>query len=134
MSKSSIFNAIISFSFIAVAGSVETALAEEYFVSYRYDGDYVGAALVSPGLSDRSCNALPLVHLEIRNGALRAYDRNNRQIVKGLITGDGFFFGDYIFADGRTTLFEGSVDRQGNFAGGIFDSGCAWLVRLSKRR
>jgi len=106
--------------------------AAEYLISYRYDGDYVGATTVSSALSSPSCTALPLVHLEIRNGILRAYDERKRQIVKGFVTGDGFFTSDYIFADGRTTLFEGIVDRHGQFTGGIIDDDCAWVVRLSK--
>lgn len=110
-----------------------TAAAEEYFVSYRYDGDYAGATTVTRALSSPSCTALPLVHLEIRNGILRAYDRNNRQIVKGIVTGDGFFTSDYIFADGRTALFEGFVEREGKFTGGIIDGACAWVVKLSKK-
>lgn len=110
------------------------AAAEEYFISYRYDGDYRGATTVTRALSSPSCKALPLVHLEIRNGILRAYDANNHQIVKGFVTGDGFFTSDYIFFGGRTTLFEGLVDRRGQLTGGIVDGACAWLVELSKTK
>ena len=134
MTSSSLLNATISFLLLAATLAVETASADEYFISYRFDGDYIGAATVSPELSSPSCKALPLVHLEIRNGILRAYDSNNSQIVKGIVTGEGFFNSDYVLPDGRTTLFEGTVDKQGNIIGGIFDSGCAWLVKLSKKR
>lgn len=109
-----------------------TSAAAEYFVSYRYDGDYRGASLVFPENANASCAALPLAHIEIRNGILRAYDERNRQTVKGLVTGDGFFTSDYVFSDGRKTLFEGIVDRQGQFTGGIVDGACTWVIELEK--
>ena len=101
-------------------------------ISDRYDGNYVGAATVARELSSPACAPLPLAHLEIRNGILRAYEYGGRQIVKGLVTHDGFFTSDYIFADGRTTLFEGLVDRQGEFSGGIVDGPCIWVVKMLK--
>ena len=117
---------------LAMGAAALASAAAEYFISYRYDGNYWGARLVYSEDANASCAALPLAHIEIRNGILRAYDELNRQTVKGFVTGDGFFTSDYVFSDGRKTLFEGIVDLQGQFTGGIVDGACAWVVDLEK--
>ncbi|MFQ5562898.1 MAG: hypothetical protein ACE5FO_04950 [Parvularculaceae bacterium] len=120
---------------VLAAAFVSAAPGAAQIISYRYDGAYIGAANLERSLSDASCTpTLPLVRLEIRNGILRAYEENGRQIVKGFVTGDGFFTSDYIFDDGRTTLFEGMVNARGRLTGGIVDGACAWVVELSKLR
>lgn len=120
--------------FLCGLAALTAGPAAAQIISYRYDGDYAGAAKLSPDISDASCPALPLVRLEIKNGILRAYDDSGRQTVKGFVTGDGFFTSDYIFPDGRTTLFEGIVDAQGRFTGAVIDGPCAWVVELFKTR
>ena len=121
--------------FVAVGAAAflaSAASADEYFISYKFDGDYIGNVEVSHGVSDPSCAPLQLQHVEIRNGILRAYNQYGFQTVKGFVTGSGFFNSDYYFDDGRAAVFEGLVDRSGSFTGGIVDSGCYWVVALSK--
>lgn len=122
-----------SFSSLLSAGAAFVSAGAAEFISHRYDGEYLGAANVSPASSDASCAPLPLVSLEIRNGILRAYQPDGHQSVKGFVTTDGFFTADYIFPGGRATLFEGIVDTRGKLTGGIVDGGCVWVVDLSKR-
>lgn len=131
MAKPRIRNSFAASLFVAVIFAGGPAAAN--LISDRFDGVYVGAASLERDLSSESCAPkLPLVRLEIRNGILRAYDENGRQIVKGFVTGAGFFTSDYIFANGETTLFEGMVDSRGRFTGGIVYGACAWVVELSK--
>ncbi|MEO1137467.1 MAG: hypothetical protein AAFW68_12815 [Pseudomonadota bacterium] len=120
----------VTFLMIAVF-AMATAPVAAQMVSYRYDGLYLGAAPPSPGLSDPACGALPLTQLDIRDGALRAFD-GRFQIVKGIITHDGFFNADYYFPDGRRAVFEGTVDSDGRLLGGVMASGCVWIIDLKK--
>ena len=117
---------------LAVVGAAPSAAADEYFISYKFDGDYIGNVDVASGVSDAYCRPLPLQHIEIRNGILRAYNQYGFQTVKGFVTGSGFFNSDYYFDDGRAAVFEGLVDLGGAFTGGIVDGGCYWVVTLSK--
>ncbi len=119
--------------FCAIAAILALPAAAQ-IISDRFDGVYTGAARPASELTDPSCPILPLYRLEIRNGILRAFDDSNRQTVKGFVTGAGFFSSDYTFADGRTTLFEGRVDRKGRLTGGVVDGPCAWVVDLSRTR
>ncbi|WDI32254.1 hypothetical protein PUV54_03490 [Hyphococcus flavus] len=100
-------------------------------VSYQYDGVYAGAATLSEGLSDPACRALPLSSIEIRNGALRAWD-GSWQTVKGVVMQDGFFNADFYFPGRHGVVFEGRIDGGGRLTGGVFDNGCAWIVELMK--
>lgn len=130
-------NALAGVTGVAIAALTITALTiaagpvAAQMVSYRYDGLYLGAATPSPGLSDPACGALPLTQLDIRDGALRAFD-SQFQIVKGIITHDGFFNADYYFPDGRRVVFEGTIDGDGRLLGGVMDGGCVWIVDLKK--
>ena len=105
--------------------------APAQFVSYAYDGAYEGGAALVVDLSAPACTALPLYQIEIRDGALRAWERG-RQTVKGLITHDGFFNADYYNADGAALVFEGTVDRDGALVGGVNDGRCANLITMYK--
>ena len=100
-------------------------------VSYAYDGAYVGGTSLNEELSDPACPALSLTPIEIRDGALRAWDRR-RQTVKGLITHDGFFNADYYDANGAARVFEGTIVRNGALVGGVITGRCAYLVALYK--
>lgn len=119
---------------LPAAGAAIASAAAAEFISHRYDGDYRGEARVSPVSSEASCAPLALARLEIRNGILRGYAPGGRQSVKGFVTADGFFTADYIFPDGRTTLFEGLVDARGKLTAGVVDGECAWIVDLAKQR
>lgn len=107
--------------------------APAQFVSYSFDGVYDGGAVLVDDLSDPACATLPLTRIEIRDGALRAWD-GGRQTVKGLITHDGFFNADYYNADGAALVFEGTIDRNGALVGGVHDGRCANLIKLYKSR
>ncbi len=124
-------NGLLFSAFILAA--LTTTPAQSTLVSYAYDGVYEGGATIVDELSDPACPALPLYRIEIRDGALRAWDRG-RQTVKGIITHDGFFNADYYFADGRNHVFEGVVDRHGTLIGGVFYGRCAYLIDLRKSR
>ncbi len=117
----------------ALAAALATTPAPAELVSYAYDGVYEGGAAIVRDLSDPACPTLPLYRIEIRDGALRAWD-GGRQTVKGVITHDGFFNADYYFADGRARVFEGAIDRGGVLTGGVFYQRCAYLVTLYKTR
>lgn len=119
---------IISAAALAV---VTTMPASAEFVSYAFDGVYVGGASIVRDLSDPSCPAMRLTRIEVRNGALRAWDRG-RQTVKGLMTHDGFFNADFYDANGERRVFEGTIDRNGALIGGVFSRRCAFLVTLYK--
>ena len=120
----------LSFSTLFLAALTTTPAPGEV-VSYAYDGVYEGGATIIHDLSDPACPALPLYRLEIRDGALRAWDRG-RQTVKGIITHDGFFNADYYFPNGGNHVFEGAVDRGGRLTGGVFYQRCAYLIELYK--
>ncbi|MEZ5893280.1 MAG: hypothetical protein R3C58_09085 [Parvularculaceae bacterium] len=106
------------------------ASAAAQVVSYDYDGVYIGSADPAPGLSGPNCAPLPLNRIEIRNGALRAYDNYKRQSVKGIVTPSGFFNADYYFPGRQGVVFEGRIDGGGGLSGGIMDGGCAWVVSM----
>ncbi len=108
-----------------------TSAGSAPLVSYAYDGVYQGGAILADDLSDSACPLIPLYRIEIRNGALRAWDRG-RQTVKGIITHDGFFNADYYFSNGRGHVFEGSIDSRGRLVGGVFYGRCAWIVELTR--
>jgi hypothetical protein len=114
---------------MVIAAALVTTKAAAQVVSYNYDGVYQGVTRVSPGLSDATCRDLPLTRIEIRNGALRAW-QGSWQTVKGLVTHDGFFNADYYFPGRAGVVFEGTIDGGGRLTGGIFDGGCAWVVEM----
>jgi len=122
-----------NFVVFACAFAAVFAPAAAQVVSYAYDGAYYGAALPEPGLSHAGCAPLPLTEIDIRNGALRAWD-GDRQTVKGIVTGSGFFNADYYFPGRAGVVFEGVIDAGGRLSGGIMDGGCAWVVDLVKWR
>ena len=124
-------NKMKTFAASAIATLLAATPAPAQVVSYAYDGVYMGGASVMGELSDPTCPGLALSRLEIRDGALRAWDRG-RQTVKGLITHDGFFNADFYDVNGAALVFEGTVDRGGAFVGGVFNRHCAYLVRLYK--
>ena len=107
------------------------AVAAAQLVSYAYDGVYKGRSSIVSDLSGAACPRLPLHRLEIRDGALRAWD-SGRQTVKGIITHDGFFNADYYFPTGENRVFEGAVDQRGRLIGGVFHQRCAYVVELHK--
>ncbi|WP_425411010.1 hypothetical protein [Hyphococcus sp.] len=113
------------------AMTVAATPAEAQLIAYHYDGVYSGGAPPAPGLSDRSCRALPLTRIDIENGILRAWD-GGRQSVKGFVTHDGFFNADYYFPGRRGVVFEGVIDTGGRLSGGIFDGGCAFVIEMTK--
>ena len=116
---------------LLLANAVSSAAAQ--LISHRYDGVYLGATELSSEISQGACPRLPLTRLEIRNGILRAYDHNGRQIVKGIMTGDGFFNADYIFTAQASTPFEGMADRNGRLTGAVTVGDCVWIVELQRR-
>ncbi len=117
--------------FVAALLAAQPDETQARMISYAYDGVYVGATPPAPGLSEPFCEPLPLNRIEIKNGALRAYD-GGRQSVKGFVTHDGFFNADYYFPGRQGVVFEGAIDDAGRLTGGIMDGGCAWIVNLLK--
>ena len=117
---------------VLVGAPLPALAGDAQFVSYRYDGAYEGAARLSAGLSDLACRDLAITRIDIRDGALRAYE-GGRQTVKGLVFKTGFFSAHYYLPDGRERLFEGRIDAGDGLAGGVIDDGCAWVVELQKR-
>lgn len=130
MAKSAMAALAVSVTVFFVTQSIPAAAQ---MVSYNYDGVYLGAAAPAPGLSEPFCKPLPLNRIEIRNGALRAYD-GARQSVKGIVTNNGFFNADYYFPGRQGIVFEGVIDHGGRLTGGIMDGGCAWVADLSRTR
>ena len=118
---------------VTAACAITTMAASQSLVSYRFDGVYSGNVEIARDLSDPACPLIPLDRIEIRDGALRAWDRG-RQTVKGIITHDGFFNADYYFNNGRGHVFEGAVDRNGKLVGGVFYGRCAWVAELTRDR
>ena len=120
-------------SFAGALAILSAGAAGAQIISDRFDGVYVGAATLADDASNVVCPPLPLTQLRIKNGILRAYDGERRQIVKGFVTGGGFFNSDYyIYPGGRATPFEGRIDHRGRLVGGVVVGACAWVVELSR--
>lgn len=109
-----------------------TAPAAAAPISDRYDGMYEGALRINDALSAPNCSSLSRLRVEVSEGNLWGYDENGERIARGWVTADGFFTGEYTLPDGVSTRFEGLVDTDGNFVGGVVNNGCAWLAELSR--
>ncbi|MBB5519678.1 hypothetical protein [Amphiplicatus metriothermophilus] len=101
-------------------------------VSDRFDGAYSGAAEVETALSGPGCAPLPLSRIEIREGSLKGLSAEGRYVARGVVTSSGFFTGEYRFADGKWTRFEGRIGDDGVLTGGVMSGNCAWLAKLSR--
>ncbi|GAB4521674.1 MAG: hypothetical protein Kow00133_08750 [Amphiplicatus sp.] len=122
--------------FVAVfAGAAALTLASTAAaapVSDRFDGAYIGAAEVETALSGPGCAPLPLSRIEISKGSLKGLSADGRYVARGIVTSTGFFTGEYRFADGKWTRFEGRIGDDGALTGGVISGNCAWLAKLSR--
>ena len=101
-------------------------------VSGRFDGVYRGSVDLANERSYGACDEINLTVIDIRDGALRAYDRNGFQIVKALVTDKGFLWGAFYFSDGAEAPIEGMISADGRLTAGITHGGCAWVVDLAR--
>ena len=103
-------------------------------ISDRFDGVYAGEIRVNDVLAKSACAALPLAKVEINDGNMWGFDAYGKRVARGLVTEDGFFTGEYHLPDGKKTEFEGVVDENGVFTGGIVEKDCAWLADLKRKQ
>lgn len=103
-------------------------------ITDRFDGTYKGSVYVNAALSEQNCAPLSLEHVEIENGSLWGYSEDGRKIARAIVTEDGFFTGQFEIGDGGVSKFEGLVDDEGRFSGGVISNGCAWLAYMSPER
>ncbi|RAN36937.1 hypothetical protein D1223_07475 [Henriciella mobilis] len=62
------------------------------------------------------------------------YDSDGTRVARGWVTEDGFFTGEFELPSGKRAGFEGVVDEDGVFTGGIVEKECAWLADLKQKR
>lgn len=103
-------------------------------ISDRFDGVYAGEIRLNRAISTGDCSTLSLTRVEISEGNMWGYDSDGTRVARGWVTEDGFFTGEFELPSGKRAGFEGVVDEDGVFTGGIVEKECAWLADLKQKR
>ncbi len=113
--------------FTIIAAAVLSTAQAASAVSSKFDGQYNGVAVPSPGASALACQGFALAPVSISQGALSSEGVGAH--VEGFVTEEGFVTGKLTRPGKNPSTFEGRF-VNGKFAGGVIDDTerCSWTV------